>query len=231
MDLKLSDHDHEDWDLWTADPETRWVFNKLEVANRCGHLAAPMPCAVPVTGKYCVRPIYNLTGMGLHASIQTLTAGKLQQNQHPGMFWCEYFEGPHYSIDYVWHSDTMVGGWWEPVFATKGYNTDENLIQFTHWNRIEIPDIELPDFLKTLYKNKVLNIEFKGSKIIEVHLRLGNLAGDWLDLDDATTIVPVWESTTQQECRELEQQGYKYIHRDSDTRGMLEDNRKGFYYK
>ena len=231
MDSKYLDHEIEDWDLWNTNPKYRWTFNKLEVALRCGYNAAPVPVPVSVTGKYCVRPTYNLMGMGISASIQTLTAGEVIQNMHPGMFWCEYFDGPHYSIDYVWHNDYIIGGWWEPVFAAQGFNSDNELTKFTHWNKIVPPHLEVPKFCDELFENKVLNIEFKGSKIIEIHLRLGNIAGDWYGLEDATTIVPVWNTTSREECTELEQQGYAYIGRDSDTCGLIEDERKGFYFK
>jgi len=230
-DLKYVDPDIEDWDLWNLKPDYRWTFNKLEVAIRCGYNAAPVPVPVNITGKYCVRPIYNLVGMGIQSSIETLNEGELLQSKHPGMFWCEYFDGPHYSIDYEWQEDHQVGGWWNPIFSTQGFNSDDNLIQFTHWNKIDHPNIKLPSFLNELSGNKVLNIEFKGSKIIEIHLRLGNLAGDWLGLESANTIVPVWDSTTKEKCQQLEKMGYTYINRDADTLGHLKDNRKGFYYK
>ena len=58
------------------------------------------------------------------------------------------------------------------------------------WDRIEPPKIDLPLSFNTLADTNVLNIEFKDSKIIEVHLRLGNLAGDWYGLKDAQTIIP-----------------------------------------
>jgi hypothetical protein len=226
---KHLDFEIEEWDVWNK-TRHHWTFNKLDTSLKLGYKAAPVSVPVPESGKYCIRPIYNLQGMGIYARICELEKGQTIQD-HPSMFWCEYFEGPHYSIDYIWHSDMMVGGWWEPVFATQGFNCDNNLIEFTHWNKINPPKIELPRFLKDLQDCEVLNIEFIGNKIIEIHQRLGNLAGDWYNLDRAETIVPIWENTPKSKCQRLENDGYKYVARDCATYGNYTNKRLGFYYK
>mgnify|MGYP005986497901 CR=1 FL=1 len=228
MDLNSLDHDIEDWDLWQQKPEFHWIFNKLELSLALGYAAGPCPALPMHEGYYIIRPIYNLYGMGLEASkvyLKTDDNSEIMRQQHPGSFWCEWFDGPHYSIDYVWEDA------WKPVHATQGFS-GEDFIHFDRWERIDPPQIELPPLLNKLANNKVLNIEFKDSKIIEVHLRLGNLAGDWYGLDDATTtIIPVWEHMTEFTIDQFKQAGFTFIDRPEDGSGKIENKRLGFLYK
>ena len=54
------------------------------------------------SGYYILRPIYNLIGWGLHAKKIYIDVNDEMSlfDCHPGEFWCEWFEGSHYSIDY-----------------------------------------------------------------------------------------------------------------------------------
>lgn len=228
MDLGNLDHEIEDWDLWNKYPEHRWIFNKLQLALDLGYRAGPCPTLPSEAGYYCIRPIYNLYGMGLNASKVWLDIddnAKVMNLQHPGSFYCEWFDGPHYSIDYEWDNK------WKPIHATQGYNNSDDLIHFTRWDRIEPPHIELHPMLDNLKDVKVLNIEFKDSKIIEVHLRLGNLAGDWYGLGDAQTIIPVWKSTTKEFIDQHKVHGYRFIDRPENATDKIENYRLGFLYK
>jgi hypothetical protein len=228
MDLGNLDHEIEDWDLWNKYPEHRWIFNKLQLALDLGYRAGPCPTLPSEAGYYCIRPIYNLYGMGLNASKVWLDIddnAKVMNLQHPGSFYCEWFDGPHYSIDYEWDNK------WKPIHATQGYNNSDDLIHFTRWDRIEPPHIELHPMLDKLKDVKVLNIEFKDSKIIEVHLRLGNLAGDWYGLGDAQTIIPVWKSTTKEFIDQHKVHGYRFIDRPENATDKIENYRLGFLYK
>jgi len=228
MDLKYLDHEIEDWDLWNRYPEHRWIFNKLQLSLDLGYLAGPCPTLPSIAGYYCIRPIYNLYGMGLGASkvwLDTTDNSEVMSQQHPGSFWCEWFEGQHYSIDYEWNNG------WKPIHATQGYNNSEDLVHFSRWDRIDPPDIELPKILDKLKDTKVLNIEFKNSKIIEVHLRLGNLAGDWYGLGNAQSIIPVWKDTTADTVNSYKDSGWKYVDRPEDGNSKIENARLGFLYK
>lgn len=228
MDLQSLDPEIEDWDLWNKYPQHRWIFNKLQLALDLGYNAGPCPTLPSVAGYYCLRPIYNLYGMGLDASKVWLTQddnAHIMNEQHPGNFWCEWFKGPQYSIDYKWDNG------WQPIHATRGYNNSDDLVHFSRWDKIDAPDISLPSMLDKLKDIKVLNIEFKGSKIIEVHLRLGNLAGDWYGLDDAHTIIPVWKETANDFIDAHKRNGYKFIDRPDTAINKIENYRKGFLYK
>ena len=61
------DKTDDNFDLWDKLPQYRWIHNKLELAISCGHNAGPIPILPKVSGYYCLRPIYNLIGLGLHA--------------------------------------------------------------------------------------------------------------------------------------------------------------------
>jgi len=228
MDLQSLDPEIEDWDLWDRYPQHRWIFNKLQLSLDLGHKAGPCPVIPSDAGYYCIRPIYNLYGMGLHATKHWL--GKtgnteVMAQQHPGSFWCEWFEGPLYSIDYKWDNG------WKPIHATQGYNESEDLTHFSKWERIDPPTIELPSMLDKLKDTKYLNIEFKDSKIIELHLRLGNLAGDWYGLDNAKTIIPVWNDTHPEVIINYKDSGWQYVDRPETAVDKIINYRLGFLYK
>ena len=100
MKNKTANDDIEAWSLY---PQHRWLFNKLDVALRLGYDAAPVVVPVTQSGKYVVRPIYNLYGMGIWATVEELHPDLLFSDHavgKPGTFWCEYFEGDHLSVDY-----------------------------------------------------------------------------------------------------------------------------------
>ena len=217
----------DNFDLWDKLPQYRWIHNKLELAISCGHNAGPIPVLPKVSGYYCLRPIYNLIGLGLHAKKIWIDKDNMDQihEYHPGEFWCEWFNGPHYSIDYEWDNG------WKPLFATEGFNTPDNMIQFSRWVKIVPPNIKLPKFLDKLKDNKVLNIEFKDSKILEVHLRLGNLHGDWHFVEDASIIVPAWQSIYMVEAQAREQQGWKFVYDFDHAFAGMTDARIGFWYR
>ena len=102
----MIDEDYQAWELY---PQYRWVFNKLEIALKLGYRAGPACTPLPSTlnhYKVIIRPIYNLYGMGIGAKVCTfipeIDNDFIIHHGHipPGYFWCEYFEGTHYSIDY-----------------------------------------------------------------------------------------------------------------------------------
>ena len=118
----------EDYQVWKEYPQYRWTMNKLEISLRLGYHAGPAGIPVDKTGWYIVRPVYNPYGMGIGAHKKWLSVDEQDEmacHKHipPGYFWCEWFEGAHYSIDYRrgknWkgtHSD------WIPLNATQGFH-------------------------------------------------------------------------------------------------------------
>lgn len=199
----LSNRITDDSQAWKTFPQHRWLFNKLELSLRLDYLAGPSGVPVPRAGKYVVRPIYNLGGMGLGASVQML---EVDQPIEPGYFWCEYFQGTQYTIDYTWDNG------WKLAFAAEGVRR-ENLTEFLCWRKCKPPLISLPEWFDDLKDVEHINIETIGSRIIEIHLRHGN------DFPEgATELIPIWKDMKFEENYE-------------DVDGLLKNPRLGFYYR
>ena len=221
---------HNDTEAWHAYPQHRWAFNKLDLALRLGYDAAPIVVPVQRPGKYIIRPIYNLYGMGIGAmsrSLDPVIHVEMIENHKlgpPGTFWCEYKEGPHYSIDY----HKLPNGTWEGWHAMEGTFDEKDLVKFHEWTRINVP--EHADDLPTWLPHDIheLNVEWRGKSIIEVHLRAGN---DVLhDEPIGTTLLPVWEGDVfvggvDGELIPNEEEG-RY-----DANGYLHINRIGYIKK
>ena len=225
-DLKKC-NDHHNHEMWDIKPEYRWKFNKLELGYKLGHNVGPVPLLPKTSGYYCIRPIYNLTGLGLYARKMYIDVNdvNMMYGLHPGEFWTEWWTGDQYSIDYIWHNG------WQPIHAAIGINNDDNLLKFDSWHKVDPPNFKLPSLLNELKDNEILNIEFIDSKIIEVHLRLGNVFGDWLDTDDATTLIPAWKSKYEVEAQQREQDGWKFKKDYDHGFSYIEEPRIGFWYK
>jgi hypothetical protein len=99
--------------------------------------------------------------MGLDAVIQHYEAGARIPE---GMFYSEVFTGRHITIDYE-----CANGVWKQTHTFEGFNTPDNLIQFSHWTKVVFP-YTLPIMLRSVEANHI-NIETIGGKIIEIHLR------------------------------------------------------------
>ena len=136
-------HNHEMWDI---KPEFRWTFNKLELGYRLGYDVGPVPLLPKASGYYCIRPIYNLTGLGLYARKMYIDVNdeNCLFELHPSEFWTEWWTGTHYSIDYIWDNG------WQPVHAAIGTNNENNLLKFESWHKVNPPSFDLPDFLDEL---------------------------------------------------------------------------------
>lgn len=192
----------EDYQAWNAYPDYRWIFNKLEVALRFGYDAGPTGVPITEAKNYIIRPIYNLYGMGIGAQKRWLDPeihnNEILQCMHipPGYFWCEYFEGEHFSVDFVREKDI-----WKPFSKMAGYHrTVDNLVQFDHWV-VQKPEFELPQWMHEISGFNYLNIESKNDKIFEIHLRSGN-DHIW-SLNPGSVVYPVWEGEDDSELKDL----------------------------
>lgn len=179
---------------------------------------------MPSRGDYIVRPIYNLSGMGVGARRMQLNPGD-HHSVKPGEFWCTYFHGPNVTVDYEW--DRVDGEMvLRPVFAAQGYRSGDDLYRFNGWQRIEPPHWRLPDWINELVDVPRINIEFIHDQIIEIHLRPG------VDFPDgATQIIPIWVDMTDAECDVFFRAGYEMHLNGDDADGHLPVPRLGFFYK
>lgn len=224
----------EDYHAWEAYPDYRWVFNKLELSLRLGYHAGPAGIPVDKTGWYIVRPVYNPYGMGIGAHKKWLDVDwqdAMSDHKHipPGYFWCEWFEGAHYSIDYKrgknWKGTSSD---WIPLNATQGFHhNDDNLTKFQYWRIIEPPHIDLPQWVHDIDVEE-LNVEFKDDKITEIHLRSGN---DALLGNIGTEFYPIWQGDDYSHLEHLEFVPNLDEDEDYTADGNLKDIRLGYYKK
>lgn len=189
--------------MWlAAELDHLWVFDKLIVSRKAGHLCGPRGMSVPKPDFYMVRPISNFEGMGLGA--RKVWIENSTMDLHPGEFWCEFFTGDHISVDYHLY---------EPVLIVKGTPHPKTPhSKFIKWEKVETP-IPQPGFLGKipLYYNTI-NCEFIGGRLIEIHLR-----GNPDFIYGNSIAIPVWEG------EEINPPQFMRFVEDKDI------NRLGFY--
>jgi hypothetical protein len=150
-----------DEDAWNAYPWARYkYFNKLWLSEYLEYICGPAGIKIPKTGEYVVRPIYNLEGMSRGAYCGTFESG--YDSFPAGYFWCEKFEGEHYSVDF----EKSTEGW-NQILSVVGYKS--SFKKFHRWEKIKT-DYIIPNFLYHL-EVPYINVEYIGNKIIEVHFR------------------------------------------------------------
>lgn len=207
----------EDDECWETYPQHHKWFNKLYLAERMGYDCGPGGVVPKKTNFYIVRPIYNLSGLGIGAEIKHIKADDATKVP-PGYFWCEYFTGFHYSATYEFVHATKP--YWKMLSCWKAEQQPNNLTKFTKWTRNDwAPDV--PKIFNELSDVKIINIEFKGDNPIEVHLR------DSPD-PDYDELIPVWTSDLGNKKEYIEKHGYEFIESYDDADGFLDDPRVGF---
>lgn len=205
----------EDHDAWKAYPEYRKWFNKLYVSELLGYYCGPCGVAPDRDGYYIIRPIYNLSGMSAGAQKKFIKAGDATQVP-PGYFWCEWFEGTHYSATY--QSVDLI------EWKTKSCWIAEKLeFKFFRWQRSDYTP-PVPSKFNELANLPEINIEFIGDKVIEVHLR------DTPD-PDYNEVIPIWEDDPTNLIDIYESMGYSYIESFDDADGFIRPARIGFMVK
>jgi len=149
-------------DEWNSiHPEDLWVYNKLFLNQRLGHLCGPTGVSVPYSGYYIVRPSINLLGMGRFSRIQWIDEST--EHLHPAEFWCEVFVGNHLSVDYHNKKSELV------VLGEK--NEEDPLYRWKKWTKVNM-NVPFPSILNNLKGNyEWINCEFIGNHLIEVHFR------------------------------------------------------------
>ena len=210
----------DDCEAWEAYPQYHNWFNKLWLSERLGYNCGPCGTTPKVEGDYIVRPIYNLSGMGVGAEIKHLTTDDYSQVP-PGYFWCEVLTGTHHSatIEFV-HA---TNPYWKTISAWQGMRVSSELYRFCGWQRVDY-QVNVPRFINELSDIKRINIELIGDKVIEVHLR------DSPD-PDYDEIIPVWAGDEEKGLDIYTDLGYTYIKSFDDADGFLDTPRLGFMVK
>ena len=170
----------DDKDVWSQCPtDYLWIYDKLILARKLGHLAAPAGIAVPRAAWYIVRPITNIRMMSRGAKKVWLTSEDTDLVPD-GHFWSEWFEGRHTSVDFHYGIQHL---------AVEGFRDDATrLDRFGRWQRIE-DRYRFPEVLGDLWRlTPWVNVEYVDGKIIEVHLRWN----DDFSNHNSDVIYPVW---------------------------------------
>jgi hypothetical protein len=197
-------------------PNHRKWYNKLWLSEKLGYYCGPAGIPPEKSGNYIVRPIMNLSGMSLNATKQYIDAGDLSKTP-PGYFWCEWFDGCQHSVSYQFQD-----GFWIPISSYKADRDEENLYRFRKWERTDWATV-LPNWFDELQDVGIINVEFIGNQIIEVHLR------DTPD-PDYDVLIPIWQDE-KEKIDILMEMGYSYIENPDDAEGFLENPRLGFMVK
>lgn len=188
-------------ELWfTYDPDDIWVYDKLILSTKLGYRCGPVGVPVPYPDWYIVRPTMNIKGMGLSTTIQKIEDSS--DHLPTGHFWCERFFGEHISVDYYYGRQTLT---------VKGYKPAHTFHRFDRWEMIS-KDVPFPEILIPLReKYPVINCEFIGGKLIEVHLR-ENPDFQWKN----SVFLPVWEG---ERIRVPSEYGFEFVsHPDHNGR-------------
>ena len=171
-------NDTEEDKVWkTIDPDRMWVLDKLIISKKMGYNCGPVGIDVPNPGWYIVRPCVNALGLGLGA--EKVWLDKETMHLPYGYFWCEWFEGRHYSVDYKFGNQ---------LFCVEGFKSEDTFTRWDKWIKINHV-ILLPEIIGNQFINEpALNVEYIGDKLIEVHLRSNEDFKDGIQ-----EFIPVWE--------------------------------------
>lgn len=212
----MIEHDYQAYSKYKH--HRKW-FNKLYVSETFGYNCGPSGIAPTKDAEYVIRPIYNLSGMGVGARIEYIKAGDITKTP-PGYFWCEFFEGVQYSVTYKFRNDTHAI--WEPINSWCAYKSKEQLSRFHSWKRTDYYP-KVPQQLNDLSDVGIINVEFIGDRPIEVHLR-GSPDPNY------DMIIPIW-ADNDKELDFYSKLGYTYIESYEDADGFLDPPRLGFMVK
>ena len=170
-------NDTEEDKVWkTINPDYIWVMDKLILSRKLGYKCGPTGIDVTEPGYYIVRPCVNALGLGLGAKKVWLEKETIHLPY--GYFWCEWFEGRHLSIDYKNKKQ---------VLCVEGHKQKDTFTKWDKWIKTN-DELPFPNILKDLTDIELINCEYIGDKLIEVHLRHNEDFND-----NITEFIPVWK--------------------------------------
>jgi hypothetical protein len=199
-------------------PQQRKWFNKLWLAEELDYECGPSGIAPKRSGWYIIRPVMNISGMGVGAKKEYIEAGDFSKVP-PGYFWCEWFEGSQYSVSFEWV------GYWNQTSCWMAERNVSNLSRFNKWTRYEHKLFKLSSIFDEIADSNItkINVEFIDNNPIEVHLR---------ESPDPNydIIIPIWKDE-ENLVDKYQKMGYSYIHSYDNADGFLEIPRIGFMVK
>jgi hypothetical protein len=161
-----------DLEAWTKYPKYRWVYNKMNICRFQKIKHAPMPIS-PKKYPVIIKPIINMYGMGLNI-IRVDDEDEFYDEWQNSNFWMEYFKGEHLSYDII-----LLKGDIQFHTCFIGHRYKNGYVgQFDYWESV---NRKIPDIIKKLIKKKLknysgcINVETVDKKIIECHLRMGDI--------------------------------------------------------
>ena len=185
----MYDDTEEDLVWKNIDPDHIWILDKLILSKKLGYNCGPVGVDVNTPGWYIVRPCVNMMGLGLGA--EKVWLEKDTFHLPVGYFWCEWFEGRHLSVDYAKGEQTL---------CVEGFKNEHTFTKWDRWVKTE-DAVPMPDVIRKYFGHKdIINLEFIGDKLIEVHFR-----GNPDFTDGINEFIPVWEGQDTQAP-----EGYKY---------------------
>jgi hypothetical protein len=187
----------DDLEAWAAYPDHRWVYDRLAVST--GSPCDILPTAFPVI----VKPVINLSGMGLGATVVYNLQEYSELGAMAGFMWSPLYSGRHVSTDCV-----VAAG--ELSWSAQALGICDGPRRFAAWFLGEVYPDEM-DIVARFVAEKLpryagaLNIETVGGNIIEVHLRLTQ---DWISAGSydaypaplSSVGIPVFRPIERHEC-------------------------------
>jgi len=172
-----------DFEAYKFYEQYNFLYNKKWIAEsqniRCG-TSRDVPDNYPII----VRPIINLHGMSKGAYFldnnNISKVSKISDND----FWIEILKGEHISVDVYYNDHGILG-----IIAFLG--VPNKLFTFKYWEYL--PDYQLPVEIGKWIKRNLLgfkgvfNLEIIGGKIIECHLRIGDL--NYFQSEELTNLI------------------------------------------
>ena len=167
-----------------VDAGDRPLLNKLHLAEALGHHCGPSGVSPGIAGKYCLRPMNSVRGLGAGGWFEhdlTLTPNN-PLPVIPGYMWCEWFDGEHRYTHFI--NDVAVHSSANPVNA--GVMSSRGSTAYgvlTH-------AVALPAFL--VGKSRYVLIESLDDKIIDVAFRLMGMNARQEIIDDYKQVDPAY---------------------------------------
>lgn len=161
-----------DEEAWLMYPKLNYVYNKMFICEFQNLAYAPMPI-LPNKYPVIIKPIINLMGMGIN-SVKVNSDKEFMKYYNNNHFWCEFLQGDHNSWDFV-----ITKGKIQYICCFNGCIDNNKFGTFKYWSLLK--NFKLPKILnKFIFKNfksftGCINIETIGDKMIECHLRMGDI--------------------------------------------------------